>query len=90
MKTKPELTEVTQLATQAIEYRKKMSITHPDITHEDAIEAVCGEALVPTTDEPLTINNVQEYLRLLQDAVSREVVSQLTREGERLSKQERG
>ena len=73
MKTKPELTEVIQLATQAIEYRKKK-----DITLVDAIETVCGEALVPTTDEPLTINNVQEYLHLLQDDVSDEVLSQLT------------
>ena len=84
MKTKPELTEVTQLATQAIEYRKKKGITLLG-----AIETICGEAFVPRTDEPLTINDVQEYLRLLQNAVSDEVLSQLIREGERLCKQER-
>ncbi len=83
MKIKPETTEVIQLATQAIEYRKKEGITVLD-----AIEIICGEALVPTTNVPLTIKDVQEYLRLLQNAVSDEVFLQLIKEGEKLFKEE--
>ena len=42
----------------------------------EAIETVCTQSFVPTTDTPLTIGNVQAYLHLLQDAVTEEVGAQ--------------
>lgn len=74
---KPEPTEVNQLATQAIDFRKKESITLLE-----AIETVCCQALVPKTDKPLTIGNVKAYLHLLQDTVIGEVHAQLSHAAE--------
>ena len=71
MTPRPEPTEVKQLASKAINLRK-----NEFISTQEAIETVCSQALVPTTDTPLTIENVQEYLRLLQDAVTHEIDGQ--------------
>ena len=69
MTPRPEPTEVKQLASKAINLPKDEGISM-----QEAIETVCSQALVPTTDKPLTIENVQTYLRLPQDAVTHEVV----------------
>ena len=65
---RPEPTEVNRLASEADGLR-----INEGISMLEAIETVCGQALVPTTDEPLTIGNVQAYLHRLQDAVTDEV-----------------
>ena len=65
---RPEPTEVKQLASKAINLLKDEGIST-----QEAIETVCSQALVPTTDKPLMIENVQAYLRLLQDAVTHKV-----------------
>ena len=71
MTPRPEPTEVKQLASKAINLRK-----NERISMQEAIETVCSQALVPTTDTPLTIENVQAYLRLLRDAVTYEIDGQ--------------
>ena len=71
MTPRPEPTEVKQLASKAINLRK-----NEFISMQEAIETVCSQALVPTTDTPLTIENVQAYLRLLRDAVTHEIDGQ--------------
>ena len=68
---RPTPTEVNRLAINAIGLREKEGISMLE-----AIETVCGEALVPTTDKPLTIGNVQAYQHRLQDAVTDAVYAQ--------------
>ena len=75
-------TEVKQLASKAINLLKDEGISM-----QEAIETMYSQALVPTTDthkldsedktlyiKPLTIENVQAYPRLPQDAVTHKVV----------------
>ena len=68
---KPEPTEVNRLATQAIDLRE-----NEGISTLEAIQTVCSQSRVPTSDTPLTIGNVQAYLYLLQDAVTDAVYAQ--------------
>ena len=62
-------TEVKRFASKAINLLKDEGISR-----QEAIETVCSQALVQTTDKPLTIENVQAYPRLPQDAVTHNVV----------------
>ena len=39
----------------------------------EVIETVCIQSPVPTTDEPLSLGNVQAYQHRLQDAVTTEI-----------------
>ena len=65
---RPYPTEVNRLASEAIDLRE-----NEGISMLEAIQTVCSQARVPTTDTPLTIGNIQAYLHLLQDAVTDEV-----------------
>ena len=69
MRPRPETTEVTQFASKAINLLKDEGISR-----QEAIETVCSLALVQTTHKPLTIERVQAYPRLPQDAVTHIVV----------------
>ena len=64
----PKDYEVNALATQAIDLQRKENITMLEV-----IETVCVQSPIPTTDEPLTLGNVQAYQHRLQDAVTTEI-----------------
>ena len=64
----PKHYEVNALTTQAIDLQRK-----ENITMLEAIETVCVQSPVPTTDEPLSLGNVQAYQHRLQDAVTTEI-----------------
>ena len=66
---RPKSTEGKQFASKAINLLKDEGISR-----QEAIETVCSQALVQTTHKPLTIERVQAYPRLPQDAVTHIVV----------------